>query len=190
VASELVSGSQPLSSEPHSAAVSFDHRTLRAFAISLLRRCRRKGVFSWFWLGASLSTWQVPLTINLRNNLPCTATAVTEDEHAAFAALFTAIDARCLYPGNYAGEAGCPSRGHVACFLSPSRIAIGCVVLEARETRDLIYIGHNEIGVQKGHISVALVLPNWIPPIPRSHLECMAGTTGLEPATSAVTAHR
>lgn len=83
-----------------------------------------------------------------------------QGDAGTLAALLTAIDARCLYPSNYAGEAGCPSRSHVACLLSRSRIAIARVVLDARETRNPIYTGPMKIGVQKVHISVALLHPD------------------------------
>ena len=61
-----------------------------------------------------------------------------QGDAGTFAALFTAIDARCLYPGNYAGEASCPSGGHVACLFFPSGIANACVVLNARNQQPYI----------------------------------------------------
>jgi hypothetical protein len=59
-----------------------------------------------------------------------------------------ALHGGVTYPGNYAGEASCPSRGHVACFLSPSGIAYARAVLNARKPATL-YMGHNVIGVQR-----------------------------------------
>lgn len=61
-----------------------------------------------------------------------------QGDAGTFAALFTAIDTRSLYPGNYAGEASCPSGGHVACLFFPSGIANACVVLNARNQQPYI----------------------------------------------------
>ena len=76
------------------------------------------------------------------------------------ATLLTAIDARRLYPGDYAGEARCPSRRHVASILSPTGIANEAYLSQKAGNPATLYMGHSEIGVQKGHISVSLLHPN------------------------------
>lgn len=64
---------------------------------------------------------------------------IAQGDAGTFAALFTAIDTRCLYPGNYASKARGPGGGYVACLFSPSGIANARVVLNAGNLQPYIW---------------------------------------------------
>ena len=94
-----------------------------------------------------------------------------------FAALFTAINARGLHPGNYASKANCPSGSHVACLFFPSGIANARVVLNARKPATLIYRAQLNRGAKGTHFCGPLA-PQLIPAIQVNSFGMYGGDDG------------
>ena len=106
-------------------------------------------------------------------------------------ALHHTVDPGCLHASHHAGEADCTGRSHVVGFLFPVTLTPS---LRASLWKNEARFGQQaKLGanwVQK----LTQFAPSFIDFLAPNHslslLECVAGTTGLEPATSAVTGQR
>ena len=90
------------------------------------------------------------------------------------------IDPGCLHSGNHTGQAECAGRCHVVGLL----FSVKSEAIYKDAALDM-NLGANWV---QNAPNLHPISPDFSSPNhPVSHLECMAGTTGLEPATSAVT---
>ena len=106
-------------------------------------------------------------------------------------ALHHTINPGCLHSSHYAREADCTGRSHVVGFLFSVTLApiLGEMLLNIEARFNLA----GETGCKPG-AKLTQFAPNFAEFLAPNHsvslFECMAGTTGLEPATSAVTANQ
>jgi hypothetical protein len=99
-------------------------------------------------------------------------------------ALLTAVNSRRLYPSHYAGQARRPSRRRVARVFHTR--PNGGAHLKCRKPGNR-KLRLTKLGCKRGTFWCPFCTPIKLRLFQVSLLECMAGTTGLEPATSAVT---